>query len=103
MKAIIKVDILLVTETKSYSTFPISQSYINGFAKPSRFDRNRNGRGVLIYTGKDIPSKELDNYLPNDIEGMLIELNLRKSKWFLFGCYDPSSTILTMLRTIWIN
>ena len=53
----IEVDILVVTETKSDSNFPSSQFYINGFTKPDRLDRNRNGRCVLIYIRVAIPSK----------------------------------------------
>ena len=43
-----KVDILIVTETKLDSTFPTSQFVIFGYSEPYRFDRNRNGRGVLF-------------------------------------------------------
>ena len=38
-----KVDILIVTGTKLDSTFPTSQFVIDGYSKPCRFDRNRNG------------------------------------------------------------
>ena len=75
-----KVDILIVTET------------IDGYSEPYRFDRNRNGGGVLIYIREDIPSKLLaDHKLPHDIEGIFVELNLRKKKWLLFGSYHPPS------------
>ena len=85
-----KVDILIVTETKLDSTFPTSQFVIDGYSEPYRFDRNRNGGGVLIYIREDIPSKLLaDHKLPHDIEGIFVELNLRKKKWLLFGSYHP--------------
>ena len=87
LKAIIEgtVDILVVTETKLDSTFPTNQFYINGFTKPYGLDRNRNGTGVLIYICKDVPNKELKSHLPNDIEGMFIELNLiKKTNCLLF-------------------
>ena len=86
------VDILLVTKTKLDSTFPTSQFVIDGYSEPYRFDRNRNGGGVLIYIRKDMPSKLLaDHKLPNDIEEIFVELNLRKKKWFLFGSYHLPS------------
>ena len=44
-----KVDIMIITETKLDSTFPTSQFVIDGYSEPYRFDRNRNGGGVLIY------------------------------------------------------
>ena len=73
-------------------SFPLSQFVIDGYSEPYRFDRNRNGGGVLIYIWEDIPSKLLpDHKLPHDIEGIFVELNLRKKKWLLFGSYHPSS------------
>ena len=87
-----KVDIHVITETKLNSTFPTSQILIEGYNEPYRFDRNRNGVDVLIYVRKDIPSKPLtDHKLSHDIEGIFVELNLRKNKWLLFGSYHPPS------------
>ena len=85
-----KVDILVITETKLDSTFPTSQFLIESYSEPYRFDRNRNGGGVLIYVPEDIQSKPLMGHkLPHDIEGIFVELNLRKSKRLLFGPYNP--------------
>ena len=79
-------DILLVTETKLDETFPLGQFYVEGFTMPYRLDRNRNGGGVIIYVREDIPSNILEKHkLPHDIEGIFIELNIRKVKWLLFG------------------
>ena len=84
--------ILIVTEIKLDSTFPSSQFITDGYSEPYRFDRNRNGGGVLIYIREDIPSKLLaDHKLPHDIEGIFVELNLRKMKWLLFASYHPPS------------
>ena len=59
---------------------------------PYRFDRNRNGGGVIIYVREDIPSKFLRKSLfPNDREEIFIEINFRKSKWLLCGTYHPPS------------
>ena len=36
--------------------------------------------------------KKLDHYIsPGDIEGIFIEINLRKTKWLLYGSYHPPS------------
>ena len=43
-----KVDILVITETKLDTTFPTSQFLIEGYSEPYRFNRNRNGGGILI-------------------------------------------------------
>ena len=59
---------------------------------PYRLDRNRNGGGVIIYVREDIPSNTLRKHLfPNDIEGVFVEINFRKSKWLLCGTYHPPS------------
>ena len=94
LKAIIQchVDILVIVETKLDITFPTSQFLLDGFSKPYRLDRNRNGGGILIYVREDIPSNLLLKHnFPDDIEGIFIEINLRKIKWLLFGTYHPPS------------
>ena len=82
-----KVDILLITETKLDSTFPETQ-----FLIPFRKDRNRHGGGLLLYIREDIPAKELHRHtFSENIEGIFVEINLRKTKWLIFGTYHPPS------------
>ena len=38
-----KVDILVVSDTKLDNSFPTNQFLIEGYLKPFRLDRNRNG------------------------------------------------------------
>ena len=84
-----KVDILVVTETKVDASFPDSQFRMEGFCKPFHNDRNRKGGGLIIFVREDIPWKKLDINLPNGIELLAIEINLRKVKWLLVGCHHP--------------
>ena len=90
----------MITETKLDDTFPLCQFYLEGVTMSYRLDRNRNGGGVIIYISEDIPIKILEKHkLPQDVEGMFVELNVRKSKWLLFGTYHlpplkMTSTIL---------
>ena len=42
------IDILLTTETKIDSTFPVNQFYLNGYNIPYRNDRHTNGGGILV-------------------------------------------------------
>ena len=84
------IDVLVITETKLDDSFPAANFMLDGFSKPYRRDRNANGGGVLIYVRDDIPSKELkDHNFPDDIEGVFVELNFRKTKWLLMGSYRP--------------
>ena len=56
-----KVDILLLSETKLDSSFPVSQFYADGFTTPYRLDRNQNGGGIMLYIRECISSKSLTN------------------------------------------
>ena len=94
LKTIIEknIDILVVTETKLDESFPTSQFLIEGYSEPYRMDRNRKGGGILIFVKEDIPSKRLKRHnFSDDIEGIFLEINLRKTKWLLFGTYHPPS------------
>ena len=86
------LDILIITEIKLENTFPVSQFRIGRYSKPYRLDRNKNGGGTNIYRRKDIPNSVLIKHnLPDNIEGLFIELNVRKSKWLLGRMYQPPS------------
>ena len=53
-------------------------------------DRNAHG-GLIVYIREEIPCMELNMLnLPKDIEGIFIELNINRNKWFLMGGYNPS-------------
>ena len=86
------LDILIIRETILDNTFPVSQFHIDGYSKPSRLDRNRNGGGITMYVRDDIPIRMLTkNNFPDNIEGLFVELNFRKSKWLLGRMYHPPS------------
>ena len=83
------MDILLVSETKLDDTFPLQQFAIDGYSDPIRLDRNCHGGGLIFFTRDDIPYKVLPHSLPTDVEGIFLELILRKTKWILMGAYNP--------------
>ena len=90
------MDILVISETKIDESFPITQFLIPGYGTPFRGDRNSQGGGLIIYTRDVIPCKELKSVkLPSDVEGIFIELNLRRSKWLLIGGYNPKKENIT--------
>ena len=87
------IDILVLTETKIDASFPNAQFRIDGFSAPFRLDRNRFGGGVLICVREDLPCKQLTKHiLPDDIEGIFVEINLRKSKWIFIWRISPTTT-----------
>ena len=74
-------------------TFPSLQFAIEGYALPLRLDRcadgGGGGGGVLIYIKEDIPCKEVKRHaIELNMEGIFLEINLRKCKWLLFGGYN---------------
>ena len=84
------LDILLLSETKLDSSFPTGQFLMNGFRKPYRLDRCSNGGGLLLFIREDIPSHELTEYkIPDKIECVFVEINIRKKKWLLCCSYNP--------------
>ncbi len=84
------IDILVIGETKLDATFPEKQFLITGFKKPYRRDRTDRGGGVMIYVRDDIPSQEKESNLPKNVEALLVEINLRKTRFLLIGTYHST-------------
>ena len=95
------IDILTVQETKLDSSFPSGQLVLTGYSEPYRLDRNRDGGGVLIYVREDIPSKLLTKHnFTKNVEGLFIEINLRKTKLLFFGGYRSEHENLSVFWCI---
>ena len=83
------IDICVLTETKIDSSFPVKQFDIEGYFQFRQDNKNGAG-GIIIYIRDDIPCRELNNHpVSLNIQGIFLEINLRKSKWLLFGGYNP--------------
>ena len=92
LKSLVKdnVDILLVSETKLDNSYTSEQFIIDGYSKPIRLDRNCHGGGVLFLIRDDLPCRVLSSHtLPDNVEGIFIEITIRKSKWLIMGAYCP--------------
>ena len=87
------VGILLICKMKLDSSFPRAQFYIHGFGEPYRFERNGKGGGILLYIRDDIPSKLIESKMT--IEGLFVEINLRKKKWLLCCSYNPKKSLIS--------
>ena len=86
------IDVLVIQETKLDETFPERAFMIPGYKKPFRKDRNSHGGGIMVFIRDDIPSREVPQIQGfSDLEGIFVEINLRKSKWLLFATYKPPS------------
>ena len=84
------MDILCFAKTKLDSLFANSQFLIPGFHKPLRMDVSSRRGGLLVYIKSSLPSKMLTKFkLPNNIQLIPFELNLRKDKWLFVSIYKP--------------
>ena len=92
------VDILLICEKKLDSSFPRAQFHVHGFREPYRFDRNGKGGGILLYIWVDIPSKLIENKMT--IEGLFVEINLRKKKYLLCCSHNPKKSLMSNHLTL---
>ena len=79
----------MVSETKLDESFPQGQFKISGFSRPFRLDRNSNGGGIMLFVREDIPAKSIFTEV-SPIEGIYVEINLRKQKWLIFCSYNPN-------------
>ena len=85
------VDILLISETKIHSSFPITPFHIDGYTIYRR-DTNENGVGLLLYI-RDYISSTLLKIDPN-FEAFYGELNVRKRKSLLSYSYNPNKNLI---------
>ena len=69
------IDIYMRSEMKLDGSFLEGQFLIEGFHSPFRFDRIRNGRGIMLYVREDIPAKLLSHDFPC-AESFFAEINL---------------------------
>ena len=84
------IDVMITVESKLDDSFLSSKFLIDGYGIPFRRDQNKFGGGILIYMRQDSPCKLLDRHqLPDDNEGLFVELNFRKSRLLLLGTYHP--------------
>jgi hypothetical protein len=45
----------------------------------------------MVYVRDDIPCQEKEYRLPNNVEGLIVEINLRKMKFLLLGMYHSTN------------
>ena len=63
---------------------------IDGFIKPLRYDRNKNGGGLVTFFRAGIPVREIKTYkFPSEIEFIVLELTINKARWLLLNLYRP--------------
>ena len=87
-----KVDILMVSEIKIDESFPLGQFKIDGFNARFRLDRNNDGGDIMLFVWENIPAELIASETPL-IEGLYVEVKLKKQKWLISCCYNPSKSM----------
>ena len=92
------VNVIIISEAKINETFPARQFHMDVYTVPYSLDRNCNRGGIMISVREDIPSKLTE--INNCIEGIFIELNLRKKRWLLCGSCNPHKSFISQHLSI---
>ena len=86
------LDLLVLNETKLSDCYCDAVFQWEGY-KLYRTDRNEYG-GVIVNVKSKIASKQLTSHnFTKNIEGLFIELNLRKRKMLVFGTYHSTHEV----------
>ena len=84
------LDIFAITETKLDSSFPESQFISPGVRKPFQLDVTSRKSEILVLLNNNIPSKYLQRFhLPEDIQAIPFEINLKQCKLLVVSIYWP--------------
>ena len=84
----------MISETKIDESFTLGQFKINGFNAPFRPDRNSNGGGIMLFVREDIPARLIASETP-PVEGLYVEVKLRKQKWLTSCSYNPNKSMIS--------
>ena len=88
------IDILMVSETTIDNSFQVGNFVADEFSTPCRLDHDNYGRGIILYSREDIPSKLYATDEKNQIESFYVELNLHNEKSIINCSYNPNKTII---------
>ena len=88
-------NVIMISGKQLDITFPVNQFVFEGFSKPFKTDRNKNGGYILLFVREDIPARLISTEKA-PIHSFFIELNLRKKNWIVNCSYNPyKNNILT--------
>ena len=83
----------MISETKIDKSFPLGQFKINGFNAPLRLDHSSNCGDIVLFGREDIPAKLIVSETP-PVEGLYVEVKLRKQKWLISCSYNPNKSMI---------
>ena len=87
----LKLDILIITESKLDKSIPNSMIEINNFHEPLRRDRNRHGGGVLIYISENLTFKQMSDLQSDKYEHIWADIKVNEQIYSINALYRPST------------
>ena len=84
------VDVLFISETKIDSSFRNSIFEVSG-NKLERHDKNIHGGGLAAFIRTDIPVRRRYDLESQNLENIIYEVTLNKTKWSILCVYRPPS------------
>ena len=88
---IMKLDCLLITESKLDDTIPNSMLTINNYHEPLRNDRNRHGGGCLIYISDRLTFKQPPELQSEKYEHIWVDIKVNDKIYSVNALYRPST------------
>ena len=87
--ATLKLDVLILTESKLDHTIPSSVMTLPGYHEPLRRDRNRNGGGVLVYIAQNLIFCQKEHLQSDNFEHIWVDLRIRNDTFAINALYRP--------------
>ena len=85
----LKIDVLVLTESKLCDTIPTNLIMISGFHEPLRRDRNRHGGGVLIYISDNLTFKQKNELQSDKFDHIWADVRVNEKLYSVNAFYRP--------------
>ena len=85
----IKVDVLILTESKLSETIPTNIVTISGYHEPLRRDRTRHGGGVLVYISESLTYEHKTELQSEKFEHIWADIRVKEKLYSINAFYRP--------------
>ena len=85
----LRIDVLILSESKVDQTIPNSLITIPGYHEPLRHDRNRHGGGVLMYIAENLAYQQRSELQSNNYEHLWADIRINNQIFAINGLCRP--------------
>ena len=86
-----KIDCLVLTDSKIDETIPSNLIHIQGYHEPIRHDRTRHGGGTIIYVAQHLTFKHQKSLQHNLFEHLCVDVKVCEKIYCINTLYRPST------------